>query len=250
MKRFITLCLFGLVTTSALTAAANPKVSSHAVPKVSTADISYAIGYNLGKRFHAQGFDLDTKIINQSFVEGYSDTKKPRLNAKERQKIIIAFQLQQLRQRQTQVRQLMVENATAGKKFQASNKTKKGVKELANGLQYRVLSRGNPQGPSPSLDDTVIVQYQGRFINGKEFDSSATWGRPATFKLHNVIPGWSQALQNMRKGDKWEVVIPPELAYGQRGVGNLIGPNTTLVYELQLVDVQKNPLQKKASKAS
>ena len=123
-----------------------------------------------------------------------------------------------------------------GEVFQVEYSQRQGVVATASGLQYRVIETGEGRSPGPA--DTVVVHYVGRLINGTEFDSSRAHGTPATFSLGGIIPGWQEVLQLMREGDIWEVVIPSELAYGARGAGSSIGPNETLVFEIELISVK------------
>ena len=123
-----------------------------------------------------------------------------------------------------------------GKAFQAEYSQRQGVMVTASGLQYRVIEMGEGRSPGPA--DTVVVHYVGQLIDGTEFDSSRGRGTPATFSLGGIIPGWREALQLMREGDVWEVVIPSELAYGAQGAGASIGPNETLVFEIELISVK------------
>ncbi len=125
----------------------------------------------------------------------------------------------------------------AGDAFRAKNKTRKGVITLKNGMQYEILKKGS--GPKPKITDSVTVHYHGTLITGKVFDSSVTRGQPATFPVGRVIKGWQIIVPMMPIGSKWKIVIPPELAYGQRGAGALIGPGTTLIFEIELISIAK-----------
>jgi FKBP-type peptidyl-prolyl cis-trans isomerase FklB len=127
-------------------------------------------------------------------------------------------------------------NKKEGDAFLAANKTKEGVVTLPSGLQYKILQEGT--GPKPTASDTVVCNYRGTLLNGTEFDSSYKRGQPATFAVGQVIHGWTEALQLMTVGSKWQLFIPPDLAYGPRGAGNDIGPNATLVFEVELVSIQ------------
>lgn len=129
------------------------------------------------------------------------------------------------------------DNKLIGQAFLAKNMSAPGVVSLADGLQYKVLKQG--QGPKPSSADTVTVNYVGKLINGTEFDSSYKRGEPAKFQLNQVIPGWTEALQRMNKGAVWELYIPASLAYGENGMPPVIGPNETLIFKVELVDINK-----------
>jgi FKBP-type peptidyl-prolyl cis-trans isomerase FklB len=138
---------------------------------------------------------------------------------------------------QESARRIPEKNKREGEAFLAKNKGAKGVKTTASGLQYKVLAKGKGKKPGP--DDSVTVHYRGTLIDGTEFDSSQRRGQPATFPVKGVIPGWTEALQLMPEGSKWMLYIPAPLAYGERGVGPLIGPNATLVFEVELLSITK-----------
>jgi FKBP-type peptidyl-prolyl cis-trans isomerase FklB len=140
---------------------------------------------------------------------------------------------------QQELKEKAEKNLVESEKFLAENKAKEGVKTTASGLQYKVLKEG--EGPSPKVGDTVTVNYRGTLIDGTQFDSSYDRGEPATFPLTGVIPGWTEALQLMKKGSKWMLYIPPNLAYGERGAGNRIPPNSTLIFEVELISFQETP---------
>ena len=143
----------------------------------------------------------------------------------------------ELMEKQAERAKLLAEkNKKEGEAFLAANKTKEGVKTLPDGLQYKVIKEGT--GKTPKADDTVVTNYRGTLIDGTEFDSSYKRGQPATFPVKGVIPGWTEALQLMKEGSKWELFIPSNLAYGERGAGNAIGPNATLVFEIELISVK------------
>ncbi len=128
-------------------------------------------------------------------------------------------------------------NKKEGEDFLAENKKKEGVQTLPSGLQYKVIKAGT--GKKPQLTDTVTTQYRGTLIDGTEFDSSYRRGKPATFPVNGVIRGWTEALQLMEEGAKWELFVPPDLAYGERGAGQQIGPNATLIFEIELISIQE-----------
>ena len=142
-----------------------------------------------------------------------------------------------LRQENKQMQAVQMHNKMLSDAFLANNRTKPGIVTLPDGLQYKIISQGN--GAQPQANDIVTVNYAGTLINGQEFDSSYRRGQPATFALNGVIPGWREALQLMRAGSTWELFIPPELAYGAQGVAPSIGPNQTLIFVVNLIDVKK-----------
>jgi FKBP-type peptidyl-prolyl cis-trans isomerase FklB len=134
-------------------------------------------------------------------------------------------------------------NKKEGEAFLADNKSKEGVVALPSGLQYKVLKEGN--GPKPTATDSVVCNYRGTLINGTEFDSSTKHGGPATFPVNGVIKGWTEALQLMPVGSKWQLFVPSDLAYAERGAGADIGPNATLIFEVELVSIQNKSEEKK-----
>ena len=138
--------------------------------------------------------------------------------------------------REKEMKEMAAKNLDEGKKFLVENQKKGGIKTLPSGLQYKVLTEGS--GKMPKAEDTVTVNYKGTLIDGTEFDSSYKRGQPATFQVKGVIKGWTEALQLMKQGAKWQLFIPPELAYGERGAGRDIGPNATLIFEVELISVK------------
>ncbi len=147
------------------------------------------------------------------------------------------FEKQSLQKMQHKMKQTAQQNAEKSRAFLTANKNKPGVKTLANGLQYKVLQAG--QGQSPTLNDEVTVNYEGRLINGTVFDSSYKRGQPATFPLKSVIKGWQEALTRMKPGAIWEIYVPPQLAYGEQGAPGVIGPNEALIFKVNLISVKK-----------
>jgi FKBP-type peptidyl-prolyl cis-trans isomerase FklB len=194
---------------------------------------SYAVGVQMGNSLKQQGIaDLDPKAVGQAISDVLSGAKL-KLSNEEMQAAIVAFNQEMMKKRQAEGDK----NKAAGDKFRAENKKRKGVKELKNGIQYEVLKKG--KGAKPKVTDTVTVHYTGTLIDGTVFDSSVKRGVPATFSLKGVIPGWKEILPMMPTGSKWKVVIPPELAYGERGAGAKIGPNATLIFEIELISIKQ-----------
>jgi FKBP-type peptidyl-prolyl cis-trans isomerase len=201
--------------------------------------VSYGVGVSVGKNFKQQMLDVDVNLVAQGLKDELSG-KKLLLSEDELRKTMTAYQ-QELRRKQMQERKMAeMEHKKEGDVFLEANKKKEGVVTLPSGLQYKILKAG--EGPKPTAQDRVEVKYRGTFIDGKEFDSSGSETR--TFKISETIPGWREALPLMPVGSKWQIVVPPELAYGQRGIGMTILPNTTLVFELELVGI--NPPEAKA----
>ena len=197
---------------------------------------SYAIGMNIGKSMHKDSVDVDPNILLRGLKDGLSGAK-PLLTDDEARAAMTALQLD-LRKKQEEKMQVQGDaNKKAGDAFLAENKTKDGVVTLPSGLQYKILKEGT--GPKPAATDTVVCNYKGTLLDNTEFDSSYKRGQPATFPVGGVIKGWTEALQLMPVGSKWQLFIPSELAYGGRGgPGGGIGPNATLVFEVELMSIQ------------
>lgn len=210
---------------------------------------SYAIGINVGKglsqNLKQSGVDIDPAIL----VRGIKDVlagDKQSLTDQEAQDTLKALQAD-LRQKQEEMRkaqeakmqQLGEANKKEGDEFLVANKTKEGVTTLPDGLQYKVLQEGT--GPKPAAADAVTVNYRGTLVNGTEFDSSYKRGQPATFNVTGIIKGWTEALELMAVGSKWQLFIPSDLAYGPSGRPPVIGPNSALVFEVELVSIQPKP---------
>jgi FKBP-type peptidyl-prolyl cis-trans isomerase FklB len=214
--------------------------------KTTKEKVSYALGMAFGRDTKAQGVELDPEV----FIRGFKDTVsggQVAMTDEEAQKTMIAFQTEMMTKKQEETKRLGEENKKEGEAFLAENKKKEGVKTTASGLQYKVVKEGD--GKKPTAQDTVTVHYKGMLIDGKEFDSSFKRNQPATFPVSGVIPGWTEALQLMKTGSKYDIVIPSNLAYGEAGAGGVIPPNATLRFEVELLSVQA-PEAKAASKAT
>jgi len=198
--------------------------------------VSYSIGWDIGKNFKRQLIDIDPDSLAKGLKDSLSGATGL-LTEAEMQELLKNFQTE-LQQKQTEAQNKLGEkNKAAGEEFLAKNKNKKGIRTTSSGLQYRVIKEG--VGDKPKLSDTVTVHYRGTFIDGTEFDSSYKRGQPATFPVNGVIPGWTEALQLMKVGSKYELFIPPNLAYGDRGAGGVIGPNETLIFTVELLGIEK-----------
>ena len=197
--------------------------------------ISYALGLSMGNNFKASGI---TELNYQDFADGVAavfDGLAPKMSYDEAKEEIQKF-FQAMAERQRAEAQKMGEvNEAAGKAFLDENGKRIEVKTLPSGLQYEVLQEGD--GPTPGANDQVTVHYTGKLIDGTVFDSSVDRGEPATFGVTQVIPGWVEALQLMKAGSKWRLFIPSALAYGPNGAGNVIGPNSTLIFDVELISV-------------
>ena len=196
---------------------------------------SYAIGLNIGRGLHRDSVDIDPDIFLQGLKDALA-SGKPLLTDDEAKAALAALQAD-LSKRQQEKMQVVGElNKKEGGEFLANNKTQEGVVTLPSGLQYRILKQGT--GTKPSASDSVVCNYRGTLLDGTEFDSSYKRGQPATFGVGQVIHGWTEALQLMPVGSKWQLFVPAELAYGARGAGDHIAPNATLIFEVELLSIQ------------
>ena len=196
--------------------------------------VSYALGMNMGVNLHRQSIEVDPAILLQGLEDGIAGNK-PLLTEGEARALLTQLQEEMRKKQAEQAQHVGETNKTEGEAFLAANKTKPGVVTLPSGLQYKILKEGT--GPKPSESDSVVCNYRGTLVNGKEFDSSKP-GEPITFPVNGVIKGWTEALQLMPVGSKWQLFIPSQLAYGDRGAGADIGPNSTLIFEVELISIQ------------
>ena len=196
---------------------------------------SYSLGYQFGQNLKTQGVDINLDVYT-SGIRDALDGKDSLISQEEIRAVISELQKRVMAARQKEVKEKSEKNLAEGKAFLDENKKREGVKTLPSGLQYKVLVEGS--GKTPKATDTVIVHYRGTLINGSEFDSSYKKGQPSTFQVNGVIRGWSEALQLMKVGSKWQLFIPSELAYGERAVGGQIPPNSTLIFEVELISVK------------
>jgi len=211
------------------------KTSAPLTLKTDKDKVSYAIGMNVGTAMKRDGLDIDTAILLRGLKDVLAGAK-PLLTDQEAQTVMTALQTDMRKKQELQQQQLADTNKKEGDAFLATNKTKEGVVSLPSGLQYKILQEGT--GPKPVATDTVSVNYRGTLLNGTEFDSSFKRGQPATFPVGQIIKGWTEALQLMPVGSKWQLFIPADLAYGPRGAGREIGPNSTLVFDVELLSIQ------------
>ena len=205
--------------------------------------LGYTFGQNIKRLLKTQPMPLDSTVVAQGVKDALLGGADSLMTQVEMKEMLETFQARRKEEdRAKAVRQasedskLGLENQAIGAAFLAENKDKAGVKTTASGLQYRVVEAG--AGVSPSATSTVVVHYRGRLIDGTEFDSSYKRGQPATFALDKVIRGWGEVLQLMKPGAKWEVFIPSELAYGARRQGPVIGPNSTLIFDIELLEIK------------
>lgn len=197
--------------------------------------LSYAIGVDAARNFKRMGIDIDLEVLIRALRDTQSESKLL-MSDDEMRAALTAYQ-KEMQQKQAQEAKVTAEkNKKEGDAFLAENKTKEGVVTLASGLQYKILKTG--EGKKPTDEDTVEVNYKGTLISGTEFDSSYKRGQPASFPVKAIISGWREALKLMPVGSKWQLFIPPELAYGTRGTGREIGPNATLIFEVELLAIK------------
>jgi FKBP-type peptidyl-prolyl cis-trans isomerase FklB len=206
---------------------------------------SYALGMNiatgLGTNLKKQGVEVDWSLVAQGLKDG-AGGKGTRLSEDEAKTVLNEVQTEVHKEQQEKMKEAADKNKSEGQAFLAANKDKEGVKTLPSGLQYKVITEGT--GPKPTPTDTVVCNYRGTLINGTEFDSSYKRGEPATFPVGGVIKGWTEALQLMPVGSKWQLVVPSDLAYGDRGAGAEIGPNSTLIFEVELISIKAKDADK------
>ncbi len=198
--------------------------------------VSYIIGMEIGKNFKKQSVDVDPDILTRGIKDAISGGKSL-LTEQEIQETMAAFQKEMTAKQEELTKKLGEKNKKEGEAFLAENKKKGDVKTLPSGLQYKVIKAGT--GKKPKINDTVTTHYRGTLVDGTEFDSSYRRGQPVSFPVSGVIPGWTEALQLMEEGAKWQLFIPPNLAYGERGMGGVIGPNATLIFEIELISIQE-----------
>jgi len=223
-QRYLTLLSVGLLAVQV--SAEEPQTLTSPTDKLSYS-FGQQFGQNIGKFLQQQNIELNLDIVAKGIKHALKG-KSPLLTQQEMKKALIAFQ-------QEKVAGVAQKNLQEGEAFLAENAKKDGVVTLPSGLQYKVITPGT--GKTPKATDKVKTHYRGTLINGTEFDSSYKRGKPATFPVNRVIAGWTEALQLMKEGAKWQLFIPANLAYGQRGAGGKIGPNATLIFDIELLSV-------------
>lgn len=199
--------------------------------------LSYSIGADLGKNFKKQGIEISPEAMAKGLQDGMSGSSLL-LTEDQMKDVLSKFQKDLMAKRNSEFTKKAEDNKAKGEAYLNQNKAKDGVITLPSGLQYKIIETGS--GAKPGKEDTVTVDYTGTLIDGQVFDSSEKTGKPATFKVSQVIPGWTEALQLMPSGSTWEVVVPASLAYGTRSVGGPIGPNETLIFKIHLISVKKS----------
>ena len=222
--------------TAAKKPATTAKPATGATLKTQKDKASYALGMKIGGDLHRQGVAtaVDPAIVARGLKDALAGTK-PLLTEEDEKSALIQLQSQVVGAQQAKMHEAGAANRKEGEAFLAANKGKPGVVTLPSGMQYKILKEGS--GPKPTANDTVSCNYRGTLINGKEFDSSYKRGQPTSFPVGGVIKGWTEALQLMPVGSKWELFIPSDLAYGDRGTGGDIGPGSTLIFEVELLSI-------------
>lgn len=235
--------LFRLIALMLMLAVAAPVAAQETVPAAAapqlktTADrASYSIGLNMGRNFKRQQVPINPEAVLQGLRDALGGAK-PALTDDEMKAAFQELEQEIAAAQATRNKDLAKKNTEEGTAFLAANKKKPGIKALASGLQYKVLKEGT--GAVPKKSDTVSTHYRGTLLDGTEFDSSYERNEPATFPVTGVIPGWTEALQLMKVGSKWQLFIPADLAYRDQGAGADIGPNATLVFEIELLGIEE-----------
>lgn len=197
--------------------------------------LSYSFGVNIGKNLKMQSVDIDPEILSQGVKAAYTDSELLMVE-EEIQNVLAAYEQEMRNKHAARASELADQNKAEGEEFLTANRDKEGVIVLPSGLQYKVIKEGT--GKTPNISDMVKAHYRGTLIDGTEFDSSYERGEPAILPVGGVIKGWTEALQMMKEGAQWKLFIPSELAYGIRGAGNQIGPNATLIFDIELLSIE------------
>ena len=255
MKRVLILLVFSAFLASSCGKTQSEDPEHSAKGEITKADlqteddrVSYSIGFSMGSSFKKDELKVNLDMFQQGVEDSYTGSGQI-LSEEEIQKTMMTFQQKMRAKKQETYAKQMEErkkqgeaNKEKGKEFLETNKTKEDIVTLESGLQYKILEKGT--GGSPKPTDTVKCHYRGTTIDGKEFDSSYQRGEPATFALNRVIKGWTEGLQLMKEGGKWQFFVPSELAYGERGAGQNIGSNEVLIFEVELLTIEKPETEK------
>lgn len=229
MKRTFIVCVVCMVLAGSLYAAEDVTL------KTPRDKVSYIVGVQIGTQLKNDSMDVDPALVGKGIRDALEGNKLA-VSDQEARDVMTTFQREHAAKVAADKKMQGDKNKKEGDAFLAENKKKEGVKTTPSGLQYKVLKEGT--GKTPKATDTVTTHYRGTLVDGKEFDSSYKRGEPAMFQVNKVIPGWTEALQLMKVGSKWQLFIPSQLAYGDRGAGSMIGPNATLIFEVELVSVK------------
>ena len=206
------------------------------VAKLDKSKLSYAIGYQIGDQFSDGKPDVDIPTLLRAIQDAYAH-HHPAVSMQQMHEQLQLLSHQMHSNALTEYKRIAAENARKSTAFLASNRQQRGVVQLPSGIQYSVITKGTGTA-SPGVTSTVVVNYRGMLIDGTEFDSTWAHGAPVSFTVDKVIRGWQDVIPRMRVGDRWRVVIPPQLAYGDTGALPRIGPNETLVFEIELLDIK------------
>jgi FKBP-type peptidyl-prolyl cis-trans isomerase FklB len=228
--RFYVTAVLTAVLFAAPALAADPSLLKDQKDKV-----SYSIGLDIGSKLKEQSIDVNPDALSAGIKDSLSG-EKPLLTDDEMKAVLTQFQQEMRAKAEEKLKVVAEKNKKEGEEFLVANKAKEGVVTLPSGLQYKVLKEGS--GESPKASDTVTTHYKGTLIDGTEFDNSYKRGEPVSFPVTGVIKGWSEALQLMKPGAKWQLFVPSNLAYGERGAGQVIGPNATLIFEVELISIK------------
>ena len=221
---------FGLSLAMATLLAAGPVLAQDTTSE--KGKLSYAIGYQIGKVFSDRKMDVDVNTVIRALQDAYGK-RTPAISEEKMREILTAFQSKMMTEAKAEYDKVAATNKASATRFMSENKTKKGIVVLPSGLQYRVIEEGTGKQVAPTAE--VTVHYRGSLSDGLEFDSSFARGEPVKFKVNEVIKGWQEALSRMKVGDHWQIFLPPDLAYGDRGQPPRIGPNQALVFDIKVI---------------
>ncbi len=224
-----------MALTASLAFAQDPPDKKEGPLKTDAEKQGYAVGLSFGRNLAHQGVKIDLNALWRGLTDAL-EKKPPVLTPKELRAALMALNARSKAKKQSASSEQAQKNTQEGQNFLAANKKKEGVVTLPSGLQYQIIKPGT--GAMPAATDRVVTHYRGTLIDGTEFDSSYRRGQPATFPVGGVIGGWTEALQLMKVGGKWKLFVPPNLAYGRRGSGSKIGPNATLIFEVELLEIK------------
>ena len=224
-----------LIISSLILYSCGEKISKSTDLKTTKEKASYSIGFRIAKDFKSNKLDIDSAIVAKGFQDGLYG--KQLLTDEQINKVLMDFQREMYEKKMKEAQGLSTQNKKDAQVFLAQNKTKPGIQTTSSGLQYLVVKSGN--GPSPKATDKVQVHYVGKLLNGTEFDNSYKRNQPAVIQLNSVIKGWTEALQLMKVGDTWKLFISPELGYGDAGAGEVIPPGSLLIFDVELVGIEK-----------
>lgn len=241
LRLLVTLVALSSLPVAAAHAQAQGQVPStmpaSGAPAIDKPRLSYAIGYQIGTQFaNSAQPDVDIAVLVKALQDGYAK-RVPAVPIDVMQQQLVNFDAKVQRDSVVEFRRVSASNAKRSADFLARNGALRGVTTLPSGIQYSVLTKG--RGAQAQMNSTVVVNYRGALIDGTEFDSSYAHGKPVTFTVSRVIPGWQDVIPRMHVGDKWKVVIPPSQAYGERGELPRIGPNEALVFDIELIDIKQ-----------